>query len=64
VQKTSEWSASGQALKGITGTLNAEHLRSPRPREDRVGGEWCPAAICEILKTGLYIGCSESSEVE
>ena len=51
-----ELSASGHSLKAITRTLNAEHVPSPRPREDRVGGEWCPTAIREMLKNELYIG--------
>jgi hypothetical protein len=49
-------SSSGHSLKAITRILNTEHLPSPRPRKDRVGGEWCPTAIREMLKNELYIG--------
>ena len=56
VKRIFELSASGHSLKAITRTLNAEHVSSPRPREDRVGGEWCPTAIREMLKNELYIG--------
>ncbi len=56
VKRIFELSASGHSLKAITRTLNAEHVPSPRPREDRVGGEWCPTAIREMLKNELYIG--------
>jgi site-specific DNA recombinase len=56
VKRIFELSASGHSLKAITRILNTEHLPSPRPREDRVGGEWCPTAIREMLKNELYIG--------
>ena len=56
VKRIFELSACGHSLKSITRKLNAEHVRSPRPREDRVGGEWCPTAIREMLKNELYIG--------
>jgi site-specific DNA recombinase len=56
VKRIFELSASGSSLKTITRTLNAEHVPSPRPREGRVGGEWCPTAIREMLKNELYIG--------
>jgi site-specific DNA recombinase len=56
VKRIFELSAGGHSLKAITRTLNAEHVPSPRPREDRVGGEWCPTAIREMLKNELYIG--------
>lgn len=56
VKRIFELSARGHSLKAITRTLNAEHVPSPRPREDRVGGEWCPTAIREMLKNELYIG--------
>jgi site-specific DNA recombinase len=56
VKRIFELSAGGHSLKSITRTLNAEHVSSPRPREDRVGGEWCPTAIREMLKNELYIG--------
>jgi site-specific DNA recombinase len=56
VKRIFELSAGGQSLKSITRTLNAEHVPSPRPREDRVGGEWCHTAIREMLKNELYIG--------
>ena len=56
VKRIFELSAGGHSLKAITRTLNAEHISSPRPREDRIGGEWCPTAIREMLKNELYIG--------
>jgi site-specific DNA recombinase len=56
VKRIFELSASGNSLKTITRKLNAEHVPSPRPREGRVGGEWCPTAIREMLKNELYIG--------
>jgi site-specific DNA recombinase len=56
VKRIFELSASGRSLKAITRTLNSEHVPSPRPREDRLGGEWCPTAIREMLKNELYIG--------
>jgi site-specific DNA recombinase len=56
VKRIFELSAGGHSLKTITRTLNAEHVASPRPREDRVGGEWCPTAIREMLKNELYLG--------
>ena len=56
VKRIFELSACGHSLKAITRTLNAEHVPSPRPREGRVGGEWCPTAIREMLKNELYIG--------
>jgi site-specific DNA recombinase len=56
VKRIFELSAGGQSLKAITRKLNAEHVPSPRPREDRVGGEWCHTAIREMLKNELYIG--------
>lgn len=56
VRRIFELSAAGNSLKAITKTLNAEHVPCPRPREDRVGGEWCPTAIREMLKNELYIG--------
>ena len=56
VKRIFELSASGHSLKVITRMLNAEHVRSPRPREDRVAGEWCPTAIREMLRNELYIG--------
>jgi site-specific DNA recombinase len=56
VKRIFELSASGHSLKAIARILNTEHLPSPRPREDRVGGEWCPTAIREMLKNELYIG--------
>ena len=56
VKRIFELSASGHSLKVITRMLNAEHVPPPRPREDRVGGEWCPTAIREMLKNELYIG--------
>ena len=56
VKRIFELSAGGNSLKAITRTLNAERVPSPRPREDRVGGEWCPTAIREMLKNELYIG--------
>jgi hypothetical protein len=47
----------------ILGVLRLWSLYTPlktavgtRPREDRVGGEWCPTAIREMLKNELYIG--------
>jgi site-specific DNA recombinase len=56
VKRIFELSAGGQSLKAITRTLNAEHVPCPRPREDRVGGQWCHTAIREMLKNELYIG--------
>ena len=56
VKRIFELSASGNSLKAITKTLNAEHVPPPRPRADRVGCEWCPTAIREMLKNELYIG--------
>ena len=56
VKRIFELSAGGHSLKAIARTLNAEHVPSPRPREDRAGGEWCPTAIREMLKNELYIG--------
>ena len=56
VKRIFELSAGGLSLKAITRKLNAEHVRSPRPRRDRIGGEWCPTAIREMLKNELYIG--------
>jgi site-specific DNA recombinase len=56
VKRIFELSAGGHSLKAITRMLNAEHVPSPRPREGRVGGEWCPTAIREMLKNELYIG--------
>jgi site-specific DNA recombinase len=56
VRRIFELSASGHSLKVITRILNAEHVAPPRPREDRVGGEWCPTSIREMLKNELYIG--------
>jgi site-specific DNA recombinase len=49
-------SAGGLSLKKIARTLNAEHVQAPRARRDRIGGEWCPTAIREMLKNELYIG--------
>jgi site-specific DNA recombinase len=56
VKRIFELSASANSLKTITRTLNAQSVPSPRPREDRVGGEWCPTAIREMLRNELYIG--------
>lgn len=56
VKRIFDLSAGGHSLKAITRTLNAERVQSPRPREDRVGGEWCPTAIREMLRNELYIG--------
>jgi len=56
VKRIFELSAGGQSLKAITRTLNAERVPAPRPREGRIGGEWCPTAIREMLKNELYIG--------
>jgi site-specific DNA recombinase len=56
VKRIFELSAGGHSLKAITRKLNGEHVPSPRPREDRIGGEWCPTAIREMLKNELYIG--------
>jgi site-specific DNA recombinase len=56
VRRIFELSASGHSLKAITRMLNAERVQPPRPREDRLGGEWCPTAIREMLKNELYIG--------
>jgi site-specific DNA recombinase len=56
VKRIFELSAGGHSLKAITRTLNAEHVSSPRPRDNRVGGEWCPTAVREMLKNELYIG--------
>ena len=56
VRRIFELSASGHSLKVITRMLNADRVPPPRPREDRVGGEWCPTAIREMLKNELYIG--------
>jgi site-specific DNA recombinase len=56
VKRIFELSAGGHSLKAIARTLNAEHTPSPRARKDRVGGEWCPTAIREMLKNELYIG--------
>jgi site-specific DNA recombinase len=56
VKRIFELSASGHSLKAIARVLNTEHVPSPRPREGRIGGEWCPTAIREMLKNELYIG--------
>lgn len=56
VRRIFELSGGGQSLKRIARMLNAEHVQSPRARRDRVGGEWCPTAIREMLKNELYIG--------
>jgi site-specific DNA recombinase len=56
VRRIFELSAGGQSLKRIARILNAEHVQSPRARRDRVGGEWCPTAIREMLKNELYVG--------
>jgi site-specific DNA recombinase len=56
VKRIFELSAGGNSLKTITRTLNVEHVPSPRPREGRAGGEWCPTAIREMLKNELYSG--------
>jgi DNA invertase Pin-like site-specific DNA recombinase len=56
VRRIFELSAGGHSLKGIARTLNAENVPSPRRREDRLGGEWCPTAIREMLKNELNIG--------
>jgi site-specific DNA recombinase len=56
VRRIFELSAGGQSLKRIARMLNAEHVQSPRARKDRVGGEWCPTAIREMLKNELYVG--------
>jgi site-specific DNA recombinase len=56
VKRIFELSAGGQSLKNIARALNAERVPSPRARKDRVGGEWCPTAIREMLKNELYIG--------
>src|ERR1700676_701543 len=55
VRRIFKLSASGHSLKVITRILNAEHVAPPRPREDRVGGEWGPTGIREMLKNELYI---------
>jgi site-specific DNA recombinase len=56
VKRIFEMSAGGHSLKTITRTLNAERIPAPRPREGRLGGEWCPTAIREMLKNELYTG--------
>jgi len=56
VKRIFELSAGGHSLKAITKTLNAERVSAPRPREGRIGGEWCPTAIREMLRNELYIG--------
>jgi site-specific DNA recombinase len=56
VRRIFKLSAGGNSLKTITRTLNAERVPAPRPRKDRVGGEWCPTAIREMLKNKLYTG--------
>jgi site-specific DNA recombinase len=56
VKRIFELSGSGHSLKAITRTLNAEHVPSPRPRAGRIGGEWHPTAIREMLRNELYIG--------
>ena len=56
VKRIFEMSAGGHSLKAIARALNAECVPSPRPREGRPGGEWCPTAVREMLKNELYIG--------
>lgn len=56
VRRIFEMSAAGHSLKSIARTLNIERVAAPRPREGRIGGEWCPTAIREMLKNELYIG--------
>jgi site-specific DNA recombinase len=56
VTRIFEMSAAGHSLKSIARTLNAESVAAPRPRDGRIGGEWCPTAIREMLKNELYIG--------
>lgn len=47
--------AAGYSLKGIAKLLNAEHVRSPRPREGREQS-WCPSSIRVILRNDRYRG--------
>ena len=56
VRRIFELSANGLSLKKIAGKLNAERVPSPGARKDRLGGEWCPTAIREMLRNELYIG--------
>jgi site-specific DNA recombinase len=56
VKRIFELSASGLSLKKIAGKLTAERVPSPRARRNRLGGEWCPTAIREMLRNELYIG--------
>jgi site-specific DNA recombinase len=56
VRKIFEMSANGAALKTIAKTLNSEHIPSPRARNGRMAGGWCPTGIREMLHNERYVG--------
>ena len=56
VRRIFEMAADGGSLKGITKTLNEEHVPPPRKRKGKTDATWCPNAIREMLRNELYIG--------
>ena len=56
VRRIFDMSAGGAALKTIAKTLNAERIPSPRARNGRSSGGWCPTGIREMLYNERYIG--------
>jgi DNA invertase Pin-like site-specific DNA recombinase len=56
VRRIFEMSSGGAALKTIAKTLNAQRIHSPRARNGRSAGGWCPTGIREMLYNERYVG--------
>ena len=56
VRRIFEMSADGVSLKKIAGTLNQEHVPTPRPQARNGWATWCHSAVREMLYRELYIG--------
>jgi hypothetical protein len=51
-----QMSADGASLKKIAGTLNQEHVPTPRPQARNGWATWCSSAVRDMLYRKLYIG--------
>ena len=56
VRRIFEMSADGAALKTIAKTLNSDRIPSPRARNGRTPGGWCPTGVREMLHNERYVG--------
>jgi site-specific DNA recombinase len=56
VRRIFQMSADGVSLKKIAGTLNQEHVPTPRPQARNGWATWCHSAVREMLYRELYIG--------